>query len=392
MRTSKENGKMIVYLEGSINSENASKTEEEIMSVLKDMAPDSEIAFDAKKLSYISSAGLRILLKVRKKFEKAITIFDVNQDIYYIFEDTGFINIMNVKKALRSISLDGCEKIYSGSHSDFYRLNSETTVKVYKGEYNSPEKIEQNRLIAKTVFTHGIPSVIPFDMVKAGDSYGLVYEMMCEGTLASHLSSNPQDVTKYGKMIAELAKKLHSTEIESSVLQDARIPYLSNLKFIKEKGYFTTDEESDLYSLIMSIPERNTFIHRDLHPGNIMLMDDEPILIDVDDSGVGHPLLDLIGMYKVHNEASKTGWTKRAMGLGEDVLVPLWNTIIESYLGNEYSDKIPEVNRVLKGYGMLNSILGLAATSSIPEDVKVERITRMKKALFSVIDTLYPIP
>ena len=177
----------------------------------------------------------------------------MNQDIYYIFEDTGFINIMNVKKALRSISLDGCEKIYSGSHSDFYRLNSETTLKVYKGEYNSPEKIEQNRLIAKTVFIHGIPSVIPFDMVKAG-------------------------------------------------------------------------------------------------------------------------------------------WTKRAMGLGEDVLVPLWNTIIESYLGNEYSDKIPEVNRVLRGYGMLKSILGLAATSSIPEDVKVERITRMKKALFSVIDTLYPIP
>ena len=161
--------------------------------------------------------------------------------------------LMGSFRAYRICIQNGCEKIYSGSHSDFYRLNSETTVKIYKGEYNSPEKIEQNRLIAKTVFIHGIPSVIPFDMVKAG-------------------------------------------------------------------------------------------------------------------------------------------WTKRAMGLGEDVLVPLWNTIIESYLGNEYSDKIPEVNRVLRGYGMLNSILGLAATSSIPEDVKVERITRMKKALFSVIDTLYPIP
>ena len=123
-----------------------------------------------------------------------------------------------------------------------------------------------------------------------------------------------------------------------------------------------------------------------------MLKDDELILIDVDDSGVGHPMIDLIGMYKVYNEASKTGWTKRAMGLGEEVLLPLWNTIIKAYLGNDYSDNISEVNRVLKGYGMLNSLVGLAATPSISEDERIERITKMKKKLFSIIDSLYPIP
>lgn len=392
MRTTRENGKLIIYLEGRINSDNASKTESEIMYILKDMNPDSDITFDAKNLTYISSAGLRILLKIRKELQKNFTILDVNRDIYSIFEDSGFTELMTVKKALRSISLDGCEKISSGIHSDFYRLDSETTVKVYKGEFNSPEKIEQNRNIAKTVFTHGIPSVIPFDMVKVGDSYGLVYEMMCEGTLASHLSANPEDVTKYGQRIAELAKTLHSTEISSTELPDARLPYFCNISFIKEKGYFTADEESAVYNLISAIPERNTFIHRDLHPGNIMLKDDELILIDVDDSGVGHPMIDLIGMYKVYNEASKTGWTKRAMGLGEEVLLPLWNTIIKAYLGNEYSDNISEVNRVLKGYGMLNSLVGLAATPSISEDERIERITKMKKKLFSIIDSLYPIP
>ncbi len=392
MRTNKENGKTTIYLEGYINSDNASKIEEEITTILKDTDPDSEITFDAKDLSYISSAGLRVLLKVRKKLGKAFTIYDVNRDIYDIFEVSGFNEMMNVKKALRSISVDGCEKISSGAHSDFYRLDSETTVKVYKGDFNSPEKIEQNRIIAKTVFTHGIPSVIPFDMVKVGDSYGLVYEMMCKGTLASHLSAHPEDITKYGKRIAELAQKLHSTEIESSELPDARFPYFCNLNYIKEKGYFTSEEESDVYNLITSIPERNTFIHRDLHPGNIMLMDDELILIDVDDSGVGHPMIDLIGMYKVYNEASKTGWTKRTMGLGEDILEPLWNITIQSYLGNEYSDKLPEVNRVLKGYGLLNSLVGIAAAPTLSEDERIEKIAKMKKLLYSMIDSLYPIP
>lgn len=52
---------------------------------------------DASELSYISSAGLRVFLKLRKAVGE-LTVFNVNSEVYDIFDVTGFTDILNVKK------------------------------------------------------------------------------------------------------------------------------------------------------------------------------------------------------------------------------------------------------------------------------------------------------
>ena len=121
-------------------------------------------------------------------------------------------------------------------------------------------------------------------------------------------------------------------------------------------------------------------------------MDDEFILIDVDDSGIGHPVWDLMGMYQVYVTGAKAGWTKPMMGLGEDILKPLWNTILHSYLGEVHSDDIPEVNRVLGGYTKMNQIFDLVTNPTIPGDIRKPAIEKEKAAFFDMMDTLYPVP
>ena len=216
--------------------------------------------------------------------------------------------------------------------------------------------------------------------------------MMSGGSLANILSSHPEDTEKYGKLVAGFIKKLHSTEFESGSLPDARAPYLRNLKYLEEIGVYTTDEAERVHELLRTIPQRNTFIHQNLNPVNIMLMDDEFILIDVDDSGVGHPVWDLMGMYQVYVTGAKAGWTKPMMGLGEDILKPLWNTILHSYLGDVHSDDIPEVNRVLGGYTKMNQIFELVTNPTIPGDIRKPAIEKEKAAFFDMMDTLYPVP
>ena len=56
---------LTIMLEGRIDSTNVAKVEEEVMEIQK-QNEGAEIVFDAKNLEYISSAGLRLLLKVRK--------------------------------------------------------------------------------------------------------------------------------------------------------------------------------------------------------------------------------------------------------------------------------------------------------------------------------------
>ena len=52
-----------------------------------------DVALDAEKLEYISSAGLRTLLKLKKKLKKDLTIRNVSDEIFDIFDVTGFSSI-----------------------------------------------------------------------------------------------------------------------------------------------------------------------------------------------------------------------------------------------------------------------------------------------------------
>ena len=73
-----------LFLAGHIDSNNAAAAEAEIASILGDAAA-RPMVIDASDLVYISSAGLRMILRLRKKYED-LTITGVNSEIYEILE------------------------------------------------------------------------------------------------------------------------------------------------------------------------------------------------------------------------------------------------------------------------------------------------------------------
>ena len=57
------------------------------------------IEFDMKKLEYVSSSGLRVLLQTAKRLGKDnITIINANETVKEIFNVTGFDEILNIKE------------------------------------------------------------------------------------------------------------------------------------------------------------------------------------------------------------------------------------------------------------------------------------------------------
>lgn len=72
------------------------------------------VELDAGQLEYISSAGLRILLRLKKNYPE-LKITGVNAAVYDILEMTGFTEMMTVEKAYRVVSVEGCEEIGRGS-------------------------------------------------------------------------------------------------------------------------------------------------------------------------------------------------------------------------------------------------------------------------------------
>lgn len=86
-----------VKLVGRLDTTTAPSLETEISG---DLAKAKTLEFDFSELDYVSSAGLRVLLACQKQMNKqgAMSIKNVKDEIYEVFNMTGFLDILNVQK------------------------------------------------------------------------------------------------------------------------------------------------------------------------------------------------------------------------------------------------------------------------------------------------------
>ena len=95
-------------------------------------------------------------MKLRKSINKQLPVINVPKDVYDIFETTGFTELFEIRKALRKVSVEGCEIIGEGGYGKVYRLDAETIVKVYNPGI-SLEFVEQERKTSQKAFLMGVP-------------------------------------------------------------------------------------------------------------------------------------------------------------------------------------------------------------------------------------------
>ncbi|MBQ3965783.1 MAG: anti-sigma factor antagonist [Treponema sp.] len=292
MNSSVQNENIIICLEGRIDTNNAAEVEKEIGDIITANAGLTPV-FDAKELKYISSAGLRVLMKFTKQAGKKLKVQNVSKDVYDIFETTGFTTILEVSKVLREISVEGCELIGSGGYGKVYRIDPETIVKVYNPTI-SLDMVQLERNVAQKAFLKGVPTAISFDVVKCSDSYGVVFELLDAKTVAQIIDKDPSLVREMGKKSAEMLKSIHNIVVEDEALPSRKSEALEWHK--KIAPYLTQEEADEILTFIQNMPDSKTFLHGDFNSKNIMVNGDEFLLIDIGDAACGHPVFDVAGL------------------------------------------------------------------------------------------------
>lgn len=97
MRHVLENNKLTIYLEGELNSYNSEEVEKEIEEITKSNS-FSSIVLDFKDLTYISSAGLRIVIRLKQLYDDTC-IINAQKVVFDIFNMVGLTNAINIKQA-----------------------------------------------------------------------------------------------------------------------------------------------------------------------------------------------------------------------------------------------------------------------------------------------------
>ena len=92
----KEDKKLTVALKGGLDTRTAPDLDTELKHMLRGV---TEFILDLTDLEYITSAGLRVLLKAEKVMEERgeMIVLNPNSDVQDIFHRTGFENVLTIR-------------------------------------------------------------------------------------------------------------------------------------------------------------------------------------------------------------------------------------------------------------------------------------------------------
>ena len=282
-----------VKLTGRIDSANAAEREAELNKEIGGF--QGELIIDAAGLEYISSAGLRVILRIKKAILDT-RIINCSSETYDIFDMTGFTEMMDISKAYRELSIDGCEVIGEGANGIVYRTDPDTIVKVYKNP-DSLDEIHNERELARKAFVMGIPTAIPYDVVKVGNLYGSVFELLNAKSFGKLINAG-ESVEELAKASVEILKTMHSTMLKDGELPSKRLEALVWAEFTAD--YLPEDIGKKLVELFRAIPETNNMLHGDFHIKNIMRQNGENLLIDMDTLSMGHPIFEFAAIFAAY--------------------------------------------------------------------------------------------
>ena len=91
-----EGNRIVFALEGKLDTLTSPDLDEQVQASLNDV---KELVFDFGNLKYISSAGLRVILKTQQDLPEGgeLKIVRVDPVIMDIFDATGFSEILNIE-------------------------------------------------------------------------------------------------------------------------------------------------------------------------------------------------------------------------------------------------------------------------------------------------------
>ena len=326
--------KEILYIAvaGRIDASNAAEAEEKIFHI-KNNNPGKHVVVDADALEYISSAGLRVILRLRKE-EPKLAIINVAADVYDVLDMTGFTDMVTVEKAYRRMSVEGCEFIAQGANGAVYRYDNETILKTYFAKDALPE-IKQERENARRAFVLGINTAIPYGIVRVGDSYGTVTELLNAVSVSQLIRQSPDDLGEAAKYYVDMLKNIHATQVEDGEVPDMKETALSWADFVA--NHIPEAQGKKLRALIEAVPKQNTLMHGDYHTNNIMVQNGEPLLIDMDTLCMGHPVFELGSMFNAFVGYSELNHQNMTVffGYSFETAGKFWNLALKMYLGTE---------------------------------------------------------
>ena len=376
---------LTIFPTGKINTYTSIEVEKEINDLCE--ANDFEqLVLDVDKVEYFSSAGLRILLRLKKKYG-VLKIVNASPLVYEVMDMTGFTEIIPVEKAYRKISVEGCPVLGKGAKGTVYRIDPETIVKVYYTP-DSVDEIHKERELARTAFILGVPTAISYAVVKVDEYYGSVFELLNATSISKMLQDDSTTVEACVKLSIDLLKLIHATEVEEGQMPPILDKMIKRARAILP--YLPDASGQKLLELMEAIPDDHHMIHGDYHMKNVMVQNGEPLLIDMDTICYGHPIFELSFMYTAYIGFGE--WNSEELAsffdLPVNIITVFWKRSLAMYLNSDDPARVEEVEKKAAVLSYVRLMERMVRKSLIHSDQGQAEFEYYRKKLISYLDEI----
>ena len=240
----------------------------------------------------------------------------------------------------KSIDLEGKKLVGKGAHCEVYQVEDDRVLKLYFDHVPEADVLKEQQL-AQLAIDKGLNTAGVYDIYEHDGRLGLMFEYIPSCTLTQYINKHPEDLEEMSLKFAKVAKQIHSIKVNQSLCGQYKGKLHARIDAVEK--LYTSREIKKMHQFVDSIPESDTLLHTDFHPGNVMLKGKDLVLIDMADISQGHPLFDLasayMGMVIIPENLRKVGRTQTDQ-LDVSAAGKMWDIFIREYLGTNNEEEI----------------------------------------------------
>ncbi len=275
------------------------------------------------------------------------------------------VQLADIFAKMRRVSIDGCKMIGSGMNGKVYRLDEETIVKVYSKK-NSIQAVLQEKEFAKWALIHDIPTAISFAVVRVGNQYGMVFELLEAMSVSQLILQNPDRTELYMKQYVDFMKKIHSVMADTLIMKDRKKEYIDMVYDISDMiGEALT---ARILKPLSDIPDDVTLLHGDFHLDNVLQTKWGFMVIDMDMLGFGNPIFDFVNLYSTLIGFRIIDPDNFVVKVPKAMNHKLWGMTLHLYYSEMDEHELHKMNNLIAALSMVR-VLGYCRKKEYPVEI-----------------------
>ena len=258
--------------------------------------------------------------------------------------------------------------------------NDNEMLKLYASRIEKQTVIDEF-VLAKQVYDLKVKSPKPYELVKFNDQYGITFERIKHKvSFARAIGNNPDRAEELAKIFAIETRKIHNIVIKDTSNVTDWEKYLREL--VSKTNVVDDEVKTLLFKLLDKTEKTTTFLHGDLHLGNILLANDEIYWIDMGGFAYGNPLFDLGKLAFSSYIMTDQPIIYEILHIDYETSKKIWPTFIKEYFKCG-DDKISYYTDIILCYTLYFEIYmcDVFHRSILPPEKKEFLINQIKKVL-----------